>query len=98
MFRIGSTIRSAKRKLTTPPKLMPPFQRTAASGTFPTEQTNDETATTGPISGPHSFASDGWVCRKRELQASVGTNAAITPASKRPCATPVQIETQFSTQ
>ena len=37
MLRIGSTIRSAKMKAITPPKLMPPFQKTAASGTFPIE-------------------------------------------------------------
>ena len=32
-------IRSAKMNDTTPPKLMPPFQSTAASGTLPIEQT-----------------------------------------------------------
>src|SRR5437867_7462791 len=38
MFRIGSTMRSAKMNEITPPKLMPPFQSTAASGTLPIEQ------------------------------------------------------------
>src|SRR5580692_1787263 len=52
MFRIGAMIRSAKMNATTPPKLMPPFHSTTASGTFPIEQTNEMTATTGPISGP----------------------------------------------
>ena len=32
-------IRSAKMNAITPPKLMPPFHSTAASGTFPIEQT-----------------------------------------------------------
>jgi len=48
------TIRSAKMKATTPPKLMPPFHSTAASGMLPTEQTNEMTATSGPTIGPHS--------------------------------------------
>jgi hypothetical protein len=55
MFRIGAMIRSAKMKATTPPKLMPPFQSTTASGTFPIEHTNEMMATTGPTSGPHTF-------------------------------------------
>src|SRR5256885_1343385 len=41
-------MRSAKMKLTTPPKLMPPFQRAAASGTFPIEQTKLRMAINGP--------------------------------------------------
>src|ERR1700745_1524615 len=53
MFRIGRMIRSAKIKATTPPKLMPPFHSTAASGMLPTEQTKEITAASGPISGPH---------------------------------------------
>ncbi len=48
-------MRSAKRKAMTPPKLMPPFQSTAASGTLPTEQTKESTATMGPISGPQKL-------------------------------------------
>ena len=42
-----------------PPKLIPPFHSTAASGTFPIEHTKDSIATSGPTSGPHSFASSG---------------------------------------
>ena len=49
-------IRSPKRKAITPPKLIPPFQSTAASGTFPTEQTKLIIATIGPITGPQNFA------------------------------------------
>src|SRR5215472_17401217 len=41
MSRTGSTIRSAKMNAITPPKLIPPFHSTAASGTFPTEQTRE---------------------------------------------------------
>jgi hypothetical protein len=43
----------------TPPKLMPPFQSTAASGIFPTEQTNEITATRGPTIGPQILARTG---------------------------------------
>ena len=48
-------IRSAKMKEMTPPKLMPPFHSTAASGTLPIEQTKLSTAMIGPISGPQSL-------------------------------------------
>ena len=46
-------------KAITPPKLMPPFQSTAASGMLPTEQTNDSTATIGPTIGPQTVAATG---------------------------------------
>src|SRR5260221_13916707 len=49
--RIGRVIRSAKRNAIASPKLMPPFQRAAASGIFPTEHTNEITATNGPTMG-----------------------------------------------
>lgn len=52
MSRIGKTIRSAKMNAITPPKLIPPFQSTAASGTFPIERTKLMIATTGPMIGP----------------------------------------------
>ncbi len=52
---------------TTPPKLMPPFHSTAASGTLPIEQTNDAIATIGPMIGPHSAAKVGWSVRKKVL-------------------------------
>ncbi|CFR86420.1 Uncharacterised protein [Mycobacterium tuberculosis] len=38
----------------TPPKLMPPFHSTAASGTLPIEQTNETMATMGPMIGPQT--------------------------------------------
>ena len=41
----------------TPPKLIPPFQSTAAKGTLPIEHTKLRTDTTGPMSGPQIFAS-----------------------------------------
>src|SRR4051812_11503734 len=52
MSRIGGVIRSANTKAITPPKLMPPFQRTAASGALPTGQTKLSKATSGPITAP----------------------------------------------
>src|SRR5436190_14062360 len=63
MSSTGRTIRSAKMKASTPPKLMPPFQSTAASGTLPMEQTKDRMATTGPMSGPQSLAHAPWCSR-----------------------------------
>ncbi len=41
-------IRSAKMNAITPPKLIPPFHNTAASGTLPIEQTKLITAMSGP--------------------------------------------------
>src|SRR5258707_8726635 len=67
-----------------PPKLMPPFQSTAASGIFPTGHTNEMTATSGPTSGPHSLARSGWSTRKKDCQNSEGTQAASAPAMIRP--------------
>ncbi len=52
-------IRSAKTKLITPPKLMPPFQRTTASGMLPTEQTKLKIAMSGATIGSHTALSSG---------------------------------------
>src|ERR1700738_1813505 len=84
MFGPGMTIRSANMNAMTPPKLMPPFQSTAASGIFPTEQTNEMTATSGPTIGPHNLATSGWSTRKNDCQNSAGTQAASAPAISRP--------------
>jgi hypothetical protein len=59
MFRIGRMIKSAKMNAATPPKLIPPFHSTAASGTFPMEQTKLRIAMSGPISGPQTLAKVG---------------------------------------
>ena len=45
-------MRSAKMNEITPPKLIPPFQSTAARGTLPTEQTKLSIEMSGPTSGP----------------------------------------------
>jgi len=74
-----------------PPKLMPPFQRIAASGTLPIEQTKLRIATAGPTTGPQSFASVGWPSRKSERQKCSGTQAASAPATSRPPAMSIQI-------
>ena len=81
---MGSTIRSAKMNEITPPKLIPPFQRTAASGTFPMEQTKDRRETSGPMSGPQSFVRSGWWTRKNPSQKPFGTQAASVPAMRSP--------------
>src|SRR5574337_806869 len=98
MFSTGSTIRSAKMKAATPPKLIPPFQSTAASGTFPTEQTNEAIATSGPTIGPQNFANVGCDARKNAVQECLGTPTARAPASSRPPAISFQIETQSITK
>ena len=77
-------IRSAKMNATTPPKLIPPFHSTPASGTLPIEQTKLSTEMTGPMMGPHSFAPSGWLVRNRCCQKVSGTQAPIAPAISRP--------------
>ena len=81
---IGRMIRSAKMNARTPPKLMPPFQSTAARGTFPIEQTKLKIATSGPMSGPQSFAAVWWCSRKSDCHHESGTHAASAPAMRRP--------------
>ena len=77
-------IRSAKMNATTPPKLIPPFHSTAASGTFPIEQTKLSSEMTGPMIGPQSLAASGWPVRNRCCQKLSGTQAATAPAISRP--------------
>src|SRR6266545_4315140 len=98
MSSTGRTIRSAKMNATTPPKLMPPFHSTAASGTLPIEQTNDRTETSGPTSGPHSLASSGWPSRNKPCQKCCGTHAASAPATSRPTTISTQIDAQSITK
>jgi hypothetical protein len=95
---MGSTITSAKMKLTTPPKVMPPRHSTAASGTFPTEQTKLSMATNGPTSGPSIAASVGLSTRKNAHQKESGTHAASAPAISRPPTMSVQTEAQSITK
>src|SRR6476469_8229175 len=80
MLMIGRMISSAKMKLITPPKLIPPFHSTAASGTLPTEQTKLSAATTGPISGPQTKLTVGLSVTKKDCSHEVGTQAATAPA------------------
>src|SRR5919201_5053675 len=98
MSSTGKTIRSAKTNAITPPKLIPPFQSTAASGTFPTEQTNESTATTGPTSGPQSLANVSWLSKKKDCQALCGTQAATAPAISSPPAMSRQTAAQSMTK
>ena len=64
---------------------MPPFHSTAASGTLPIEQTKLATATTGPMSGPHSFGQQRVVDQEQRLpEASRAPTRAIAPAMSRP--------------
>src|ERR671937_1377507 len=71
-------------KAITPENEIPPAQSTAASGTLPTEQTKDSTATSGPTT---TFSSkrgaDGASVRKRPLKKLIG-NRAMKPAIRKP--------------
>jgi hypothetical protein len=70
----------------------------AFSGTLPIEQTNEITATSGPTSGPHSFASSGWSTRKKPCQNASGTQAPSAPASSSPRTMSTQTEAQSMTK
>ena len=75
-------IRSAKTKLTTPPKLIPPCQSAAASGTFPTEQTKLMIAMNGPTTTFSSDVQKPWPLMKTLCQTLVGTSTARKPATR----------------
>ena len=93
-------MRSAKTKLTTPPKLMPLLHSTAASGRLPILHTKLATATRGPMNGPQSLATSGCDSKKNERQKPPGTHASMHPAMNRPMtmsrATAAHSMTKFS--
>src|SRR3954454_6643224 len=80
MSSSGMMIKSAKMNAITPPKLMPPFHRTAASGTLPIEQTKLTIATSGPTTGPQNLAKVAWSSKKTACHHDSGTQAASAPA------------------
>src|ERR1700738_1016795 len=84
MSRMGSIIRSAKIKLTTPPKLIPPLHKMAAKGTLPTEHTKLTIDTNGPTSGPSILAIVGLLEKKNAFQNELGTQVANAPAMMSP--------------
>src|SRR5258707_12272696 len=86
-------IRSAKRKLITPPKLIPPFHSTTARGTFPTEQTKLSIEITGPTSGPQNSFKVGLLVRKKACHQAWGTQAAGAPEIRKPA--PMSTYTAF---
>src|SRR5215472_12381337 len=91
-------IRSAKMKLTTPPKLMPPLHKTAANGTLPTEQTKLTIDTNGPTSGPSILAIVGLLEKKNAFQNELGTQAASAPAISSPSVISTHTEAQSITK
>src|SRR5205085_6606257 len=95
---MGKVIRSAKMKLTTPPKLIPPLHNTAASGTLPTEHTKLTIATRGPTSGPSIFASVGLLVKKNACQKEFGTHVANAPAISSPITISTHTEAQSITK
>src|SRR5919108_419996 len=69
---------------TTPANEIPPPHSTAASGAFPTEQTNESTATSGPTTTfSISCSAPPVSVRKRPLKTSIG-RGAVKPAIRNP--------------
>src|SRR6266496_2127343 len=67
-----------------PENEIPPAQRTAASGTFPTEQTNERTATSGPTTTfSASRRGAGASVMKSPLKKLIGSRA-MNPAITKP--------------
>src|SRR5665213_550831 len=85
-------------KLITPPKLIPPFQSTAAKGTLPTLQTKLITAINGPTSGPQIAETKGCEVKKNFSKKLAGTHAAIAPAISSPSAISTQTLAQSMTK
>ena len=74
-------MRSAKIKLTTPPKLMPPFHSAAASGTLPIEHTKLMMAMNGPTRAFSSVVANPWPRKNKSPQMCTGTSTARNPAT-----------------
>ena len=68
-------------KTTTPPKEIPPFQRAAASGTLPIEQTKLMMAMNGPTMTFSTLVQNPWPWRKTAFQTWTGTRTAKNPAT-----------------
>src|SRR6266571_2345107 len=98
MSRMGKIIRSAKMKLTTPPKLMPPLHKTAAKGTLPTEHTKLTRETNGPTSGPSILAMVGLLEKKNAFQNELGTHEANEQAMSSPSPISKQTDAQTITK
>ena len=75
-------MRSAKMNEITPPKEMPPFQRDAARGTFPMEQTKLMMAMNGPTTTFSRLVQKPCPVTKSACQAEVGTMTARKPATR----------------
>ncbi len=69
-------------KAMTPPKLIPPFHSTKASGTLPIEQTELGTQMTWLIT--NRLAASGWPVRNRCCQNHLVLQAPTAPAISRP--------------
>jgi hypothetical protein len=82
MARIGRTIRSAKRKASTPENPIPPDHSTAARGTLPTEQTKLSTAMIGPMIAFSIVGSGAGAWRMNRCSKNPLPNCAMNPASQ----------------
>ena len=69
-------------KLITPPKLIPPCQSAAASGTFPIEQTQAMSAMNGPTTTFCSDVQKPCPGTKTSFQTVTGTSTARKPATR----------------
>src|SRR3954469_23167853 len=84
MNNSGNVMRSANTKAITPPKLMPPDHRAAASGTLPIEQTKLMTARKGPSSTFSSDDQNPCPVANNERHHDMGTSASAKPATTKP--------------
>src|SRR5260370_41913060 len=98
MSILEATTRLSKMSALPPPNLLPPFQSPAGSGMLHTQQTNETTATLGPIIGPQNSAAIGCEPRKNSFQKSLGTQAASAPAMSKPPAISFHTATKSMTK
>src|SRR5215213_4415788 len=68
----------------TPENEIPPPQSTAASGTFPTEQTNESTATSGPTTTFSTSCTAPPVSVRNRLLKNPFGSRATKPAIRKP--------------
>ena len=74
-------MRSAKTKLITPPKLIPPFHKAAARGTLPTEHTKLIRAMNGPTRTFSTEVQMPWPWMNTAFHTWLGTRTVRKPAT-----------------
>src|ERR671937_847189 len=75
----------------TPENEMPPAQSTAASGTFPTEQTNEKTATSGPTTTFSASCAAPDECVTKSPLKKLSASAVVDVSSLRRFGVPARL-------